>query len=311
MLHKDIVEATIKKISDLNKNPEKERDIVFNIISTLNSFIYKDKELSDEEIQKLIDELTFYTTLMSIPLPSGTSISRAVKYTYEGEPCHNEISRLSYIPESKIELAELGRMNKIREPIFYGCLDTNPNSIGTALSEVNAQKNEKVNVLFSKTISVLQLIPIGVFDYFRRGIDHPFKIHNNYKEMYNLYKENTHPDAMIALHLCDAFLYQVLKEDIKELKEEAKEKTKKKLYRVTSQIAKECLKYPADGLIYSSVQFEDHPNVVINPQSIDTKVVHKEVISLEVIEDYGYGIYQIKKTHHAYIKDNIINWEKI
>lgn len=119
--------------------------------------------------------------------------------------------------------------------------------------------------------------------------------------MYDLYKQHTHPSAMIALHLCDAFLYKVLKE-----------KGTKKLYRVTSQIAKEYLRAPiVDGLIYTSVQFDDYPNVVIKPNSIDTKVVHKKVVSLEILENYGYGIYQINNTHHAYINDNKIDWKEI
>jgi hypothetical protein len=301
MLNENMIQEILDRIKDLNKNAKKDRDRVFYIISELNSFIYSDKELTDENIQKLIDELTFFTTPMLIPLPLGTDISRAVRYKDKSTPCYNEISRLSYIPESIIEKVELGRMNNIRESMFYGCLYTNPNSIGTALSEVNAQKNEKFNVLFSQTKSILQLLPIGVFDYFRRGIDHPFKLHNNFKVMYDLYKQHTHPDAMLALHLCDAFLYKVLKE-----------KGTEKLYRVTSQIAKEYLKAPIlDGIVYASVQFDDYPNVVIKPTSIDIKVIHKEVVSLEIIENYGYGIYQTKNTHHAHIKDNIIDWKEI
>ncbi|MDO8453862.1 MAG: hypothetical protein Q7S59_04765 [Sulfurimonas sp.] len=304
MLHENIIQGIINKIEDLNKNPAKERDNVFHIISELNDFIYSDKELTEEEIQKLIGELTFFTTLIPIPVPLGMDISRAVRYEDDGVvvPCYNEISRLSYIPESMIEeKAKLGRMNQLKEPMFYGCLYTNPNSIGTALSEVNAQKNENFNVLFSKTKSTLQLIPIGVFDNYRRGIEHLWKLHGSFKDIYDLYKLHTHPSAMIALHLCDAFLYKVLKE-----------KSTEKLYRVTSQIAKECLSAPIiDGLIYASVQFDNHPNIVIKPKSIDAKVAHKEVISLEVIENYGYGIYQTKNTHHAYINDNKIDWKEI
>jgi hypothetical protein len=85
---------------------------------------------------------------------------------------------VSYVPQESAYLVKIGRMNGNASPMYYGSLiteNTASKSIITVLSEIKAEKNKIYNILFSQVIGEIVVIPIGVFDYFRRGIDHPFK----------------------------------------------------------------------------------------------------------------------------------------
>ncbi len=303
MLGHEIEFAIIQKAKDLNINPKKHLDEVVKITNTLRSFINQDISLDNNEIEKLIERLTVFTTLVSVPIENGIHISRAVKFDDDSiNPCYPNVSRLSYIPKDISITPPLGRMNKEDNAMFYGSLYSHSNSMGTILSEVRAVKNEKFNILFSETTNDLELVPIGVFDYFRRGVPHPFRLHNDFKEMYDLYQNNTHPTAMLALQLCDAFLSDILTMDESD-----------NLYSVTSTLASECLKVDViDGLMYPSVKFEDFPNVVIKPNSIDKKTIHKEVHSLIVNDSFGYGMYETETLFKGNVNthDGIINWSK-
>lgn len=291
-----------KKIAEINKDPMGCKNEAFFIISKLNAFLDNKLELKDEEISFLIDKLTVFTVYSEIPISVGSNISRAVNYELLlGEPYFKNLSRISYIPKEKAHIAKIGRMNISKTPMYYGSLYSNNNSLGTVLSEIKAKKGKKYNFLISEVKEDLHVVPIGVFDYFRRGIEHPFKLNNEFNEMYTYVKSNTKVDGMIAMQLCDAFLTDVLKREGND-----------RLYRVTSKISEDCLSFTkADGIIYPSVEFVDYPNIVLKPDVVDSKISHKIAYAVYVEESFGYGIYLCKWSHSGGIYKDEIIWEPI
>lgn len=290
-----------EKINDLNKKPLEYRNEVMSIVSQLLDYISGTNQITIDQLSKLIQRLTAFTTGIAIPIDIGVSISRAVKYNEKNGDYYDDASRLSYIPKELSHLVSLQRMNEANNPMFYGCLDDHANSIGTALSEIDARTDDKINMLFSKITQELMVIPIGVFDYFRRGAQHPFPLHDDFEKMYLFYKKYTNPHAMIALHLCDAFLTDVLTREGNE-----------RLYTVTSLIAKDFLiDKRLDGLIYPSVKFSGHPNIVIKPSSVDLKLEYTNTSVLYVKQKYEYGIYETIETHRGVITHGKIKMEEL
>lgn len=213
---------------------------------------------------------------------------------------------MSYVPQESAYLVKIGRMNGNASPMYYGSLiteNTASKSIITVLSEIKAEKNKIYNILFSQVIGEIVVIPIGVFDYFRRGIDHPFKknMHPNFEAVYKYYEENLKGDSILPLYLCDAFLNDVLRK-----------KGSERLYKITSAIANECLSISkADGIVYPSVEFIDHPNIVLKPEIVDKKIQHKKAYSIYLEESYGYGMYKLTFTHCGETSFDKIQWRKV
>ena len=150
---KDLID---QKANELNPDALFFCNYVSIIIKQLNGFIAGEICLSEERIESLLDHLVGnYTITLDIPLDSGTKVLRAVKFdSLDKKPCFSEVSRLSYIPEKSKIVPQIGRLNKYGEPMFYGCIYFNDNfgGINVAFSEVNALKNERINILKSETI---------------------------------------------------------------------------------------------------------------------------------------------------------------
>lgn len=322
MLSKEIQQGIIQKANDINtNNPCKLRDEVKDIIDKLYRYINNETSYSTDEIQQLCKRLLCFTTIAPIPLKNIT-ISRArrdksfqkltVMQNYHAQsnsffPSHNNAQDLSYINISSGKSVPLGRMNSFGQSIFYASLDWNRNSIGTVLSEANATDGAIFNILYSYVQNEINVSPIGVFDYFRRGVPCPFTLHNDFQEMYDLYRKYTNEHGMIALQLCDAFLIDILKKQYSD-----KEKTEK-LYTVTSEIANDILSVESvDGLLYPSVKFEGFPNIAIKPTSVDNHIKYKTVQSVEILKDFGYGIYQTRLLYHGQVNEKNLNieWKK-
>lgn len=310
MLDKTMKFNIIKKAGEINQNANEFKDEANSIIKKLKSHIDGKNTLGMDEITKLCDSLSFFTTFIEINISSDLFISRAV-YCDLKIPCHNKVSRLSYIPKDSSKNASLGRMNKENQSMFYASLNSNPNSIGTVLSEVDAEVGKHYNILISKIKHPLNLIPIGIFDYFRRGVPDPFQILNqNFKEIYDLYVQLVVPDGMIALQLCDAFLTDVLKKSYHGDNDE----TTKRLYEVTSEIANDCLlTTKADGILYPSVKFEGFPNIILKPSVVDKKIQYDKASSIEILEDFNYGIFKHRTKYLGFINPNldIIEWQDV
>lgn len=308
-MNDQIAYSIIEKATELNESPLIHLERVTSIIESLNKHLSGTVELNNEEIQKLISELTIYTSLIpvSFPLNSGIVMSRAVKYLEKDGDSYQKASRLSYISPISGVIPKKGRINVEGEAIFYACLNADANSIGAILSESRAAEGDIFNLLQCRTKLenpknqfdfALHIAPIGISDYFRRGVPTPFNLHETYREIYELYRKNTHPTAMLAMQLCDAFLTDVLSR-----------KESPRLYDVTSEIGRECLK-PAeiDGILYPSTTFLGFPNLAIKPTSVDRKLRYETTISTKVEKYFGYGMYQTKILRQGIVSGDDIDW---
>jgi hypothetical protein len=284
-----------------NDKPQEHLDEVKSITLELSKHIQKVHTLRKEEIQKHIKILTCFTIGTPVPFPKNSILIRAVEYEGGEGYTYNDVQRISYIAAPKIDFPRQGRINKNGSPLFYGCLSNNANSRGTVLSECNATAGSTFNFLEGRVASdeSLQLIPIGVNDYFRRGMPTPYGLHQCFKDFYDCINENAHPTARMAILLCDAFLNDVLTR-----------KEHDNLYDITSLIGEEFLK-PAiiDGVLYSSTKFEGYPTVAIKPISIDKKVTFEKAYAIAVQEDIGYGMYLTRKLKDGVVDGTKIKWE--
>ncbi|HDY7511981.1 TPA: hypothetical protein RQJ57_004248 [Vibrio vulnificus] len=298
-------------VSERNLEPSKHLGIVSEIVRALTNHIEDIELLTESEISGLVQKLISYTILSPVPIPlsSEMPIIRAVRYDLDQGIGYTDTSRLSYIPLESDVVPKLGRLNSAGESMFYGSLGVGNNSVGTILSECRAESGDVYNVLYCKTDKNCQLklkqfppslyvVPIGVFDHFRRGVPEPFGLNDDFKEMYNFMHNCAEPDLSMALHLCDAFLTDVLSR-----------REFGKLYEVTSKIAKECMKAPEiDGVLYPSIQLSGHPNLALKPSSVKQKITYVKATSIAVEESYHYCLHKIKSLGDGDINEAEIVW---
>ena len=309
-MNDNFIKAVIIKAQDLNKTPSVHLSKVHEITEQLRHYIGGKKELSSDEIKQLVETLTDYTSLIpiSFPLHQGIIFSRAVKYKEaDGINYYRDPSRLSYIPENAGIIPQKNRINKEGQSLFYACLNADANSIGAVLSEVGACKGDVFNLIQCRTKlenptnphdGVLHIAPIGISDYYRRRVLPPFELHETFKNIYDLYRKNTHPTSMLAMQLCDAFLTAVLKAE-----------GSPRLHDVTSAIGEECLKpTELDGILYPSTKFDGFPNVALKPQSVDGKIRFESTLSVKVEECYGYGMFKTTILNQGLVDGGTIIW---
>lgn len=324
MLAEEIKRGVLLKAEDLNTDPESFLDEVCSKIDELEKYMSCTHDLAHSEIESIIQRLTCFTLLIPIPLPAGIPLIRARKFNPGNDsPEHfNYVSALSYIPKDSFYKPPVMRMSSQGNSVFYATINDNPNSYGTMLSEMRAEKGDQYKILKSETRTLgpserFYVVHIGVLDYCRRGIPHPFHLGKSFDGVYDLLLKMVHPPAMAALCQCDAFLTDLLKRQTPEKTEVmtedmAAEITEKKnrLYNVTSAISEECLKpTEVDGIMYPSTRFEGFPNIALKPNSVDTKVVYKKALSLEIKEKYRYGMYETKVLSVGKINDQLIEWD--
>ena len=306
----DFFMPVLQKAAELNRAPAQNLRDVHEITTQLTSHINGQRSLSTKGICSLVDRLTGFTMLVPVPIPLhlGTVLSRAVKYVEDdGGFAYDSVSRLSYIPAGATVVPQQGRLNKSGESMFYCCLNADANSAGTILSEVRAEKGQIFNMLQCRTKfetlehgSTLNVVPLGISDYFRRGVPTPFLLHEVFREIYELLRSNLHPVAMLAMQLCDAFLTHSLSSA-----------GSPGLFDVTSAISAECLQpNELDGILYPSTTFEGFANLVLKPNSVDRKIRYESAISVRVEEKFGYGIYQIEHLDHGVVHADKVHWTR-
>lgn len=307
MLDDKLVNFIDTKAEEMNSDALYCCNFVSTTIKQLNDYIDGNINLSEKRIEDLLDHLVgYYTITLDIPLDPGLKILRAVKFDNMKEiPCFSKVSRLSYIPKSSEITPTVGRLNKHGESIFYGCVYFNDNFGGynIAFSEVNALENEKINILKSETNAEIKVNYIGIYDYIEREIKPYFLSDETYlyfKEAYEYEKEKFEEHLFIAFKLCDAFFSDILRRQKSD-----------RLYIVTSTLASLFLEGDRiDGLIYTSIKAEGSPVIAIKPTSVDSKVSHKEALSFDIQECYGYAMYRAKPLYLGKINEESINWSK-
>ncbi len=305
MLDKSIIKYIDKVAKEHNNNALKHCNIVSKYVEQLNNYISGDIELSEKRIEILLDELIgYYSITLDTTLAIGTDIVRAVKFEEidTAKPYYKKVERLSYIPRRLSHKSKLGRLNRSKEVIFYGCISNkNDDGISVALSEVRALENEKINILKSKLTKELKITYIGVFDYYKRDVEPPFNVHPHFKLAYNYQKEKFDEYLMVANQICDAFFSDILRR-----------KHHDRLYKVTSILSSLFLEgNRTDAIFYSSVQAEGSPVLAIKPSAVDEKLEHIEALSMSINKDYGYAIYNASITHIGRVVGEKIKWKKM
>lgn len=290
------------KNKDISKNPYQALNDASQDIKILKCFIHGSLDLSEENIERILTNLVQYGIYLDIPLTKNTTILRAVRYEEKDKsnPCYEEVSRLSYIPNNIGIIPPIGRMNNKGSSIFYGCLSNNIKSVNVAFSEVNALKDEYINVLKSTTKEDIKVRYIGIMDYYRRGTEPPFDVHPLFKKIWKYYKD-THDEASLsAVGLVDAFFSDILRAE-----------NYGRLYIVTSILASIIMEdETTDGLIYPSIKSEGSPNLALKPSSINTKVSYTKAYSFKINENYGYALYYATTLYIGNIEDKKIIWSK-
>lgn len=213
-MNENIAKGILWKAQDLSKSPHKNWCSVVKIINKIKSYLDGRIKLNPKQIAYQIDKLTYYTIgiPVSIPLTSNTTFSRARKCDVKnGNKFYTEVSELSYINKESGKPIHQERLSPGGKALFYASFETHYETINAVLSEVRATTGEVFNILVSGTKaadsedsldSFLHIIPIGVLDYYRKGVKTPYNLHDSYRKIYKLLSENTSPKAIRSIHLC-------------------------------------------------------------------------------------------------------------
>ena len=285
--------------SKICKNPLEECRYISSSIKDLNCFINGTVELSELHIENILTNFVQYGIYLDIPLEKDTTILRAVRYTDKdiSKPYYVEVSRLSYIPKNSTAIPKVGRMNKDKIAMFYGCISNEINDVNVAFSEIDSLPYEYINVLHSTVHTEIKVRYIGILDYYKRGIEPPFKVNPLFENMWEYYKETYNEMSLTAVGLVDTFFSDILKR-----------KNYGRLYTVTSILASIIIEdKTTDGLIYPSIKAEGSPNVVLKPLAVKTKITYKECLCFHINENFGYAVYNATIKFNGKIKDNKIS----
>jgi hypothetical protein len=308
MLKKDDKDFIDMKAKDLNNKDYSVAENISEIISALNAFINTDIDIKDTEIEEYLDTLIgYFTTTLHIPLIAGLKILRARKFNTQYH-LEKEVKKLSYISKEKSsDLCEMGRMNRDRESVYYGCIyfrDDNTAGVNVGFSEIDAKPNQIVNVLRSEVNKDLNVLFIGIYDYiFRERC--PYFISedtfNYFKVVYEYQKKAFSDDVFLAHQLCDTFFSDILRKN-----------EHGNLYKITSKLSNLFWEgKDIDGIIYTSVKAEGSPVIAIKTDSVDNKLSHIKADCYEIQKDFGYAFYRAKHTHSGKVNGDSIDWERL
>lgn len=311
-MNENIQQQILAKASELNRNSSEHRAIVQEIVGELRAHVDGIRKLEETRIVSHVARLTAYTlgVPVSIPLSSNTLFTRGVKYSEDdGGVFYRKTSRLSYIPSEIAHKTRQNRLNKAGESIFYASLDTQNASVSTVLAEIDANKDDVINLLYSVTRGdkpgALHIMPIGIMDYFRRGIPVPFNLHPTFKEIYELLRKFANPIAMEAVHLCDEFMNSILTAKVSDKKNEESFG----LYDVTCALAKDFLSAPQlDGILYQSTKSSSFPNAALKPASVDEKLRYAGAAAYKIVDKLGEAQFTLRCLGNGIVEDDQIIW---
>ncbi len=276
-------------------------------IQQLNSYIDNDIGLSSNAIyNKLKWMFSDFSFNFIYKLNEKTVLRRARKFEEKNSSsyCFKNTQELSYIQDSA--KATMGRLNKVQQSMYYGVIsDLHFNQFDTALSEINADEFDYINILDSETIKPLTTLYIGAFDLFIKNKEVPTWIHSYSHDIYKVFQDKCHEHHNNALLnsyiLCSAFFADILSR-----------KKHGNLYEVTSILSSIIFEAKeVDSIIYESVQVKSAPSIAIRPEAVDKKIKHTDAISFHVTSNLGYGIYYGKEINKGVVTHcGCINWEQ-
>ena len=284
---------------------------VSSLIKQLNGFIDNKLELSSKEIENKIKRLISHFTINLVyKLDSKIALRRARKFTTEKTSipfCFDNLEDMLYVPESKKSIIPLGRFNKKEESIYYASIffkeDENEECFfETAISEINGIELDYINILDSIPTKHLEVVYIGVFDQLARDKQLPKWIDKYYYETYLQFKEK-------CLEKDNRYLFESYLLSNAFFADITQRNGCDRLYEVTSIISSILLAYDnVDAIVYESVKVKNSPAIAIKPKIVDSCLVHKEVCSIRINENLGYGIYYIKSINKGIIDNHNLIW---
>lgn len=309
---KDIDDCIEKRTSiDIEKSLEELIEVSL-IIKQLNDFIDRKLELSSKEIKNKIQRLISHFTINLIyALDSEIALRRTRKFTTEKTSipfCFDNLEDMLYVPESKKSIIKVGRFNKKEESIYYASIffkKDEESFFETAISEINGIELDYINILDSKPTKCLNVVYIGVFDQLARNKELPKWIDTYYNETYLQFKEKClEKDNRYLFEsylLSNAFFADIIQRNGCD-----------RLYEVTSTISSILFDdEKVDAIVYESVKVKNSPAIAIKPKVVDNSVEHKEVCSIRINENLGYGIYYAQIINKGSIDNNNLVWDNL
>ena len=225
MLSEDIKRLIDQKAADLNPQ-EDVAAYIANKIIILNDYIEQKIDLSEQQIDSILSEIVgFFTTSLHIPLNEDTKILRARSYKVNRQETY--VSELSYITQRFSDKVILGRLNREKQPVYYGCIyfgDTG--GVNVAFAESNAVVGDTVNILRLTAKVEINVYYVGIYDHVHRQSKPRFiskEIFDYFIEVFEYQERHYSNSAFLAHLLCDAFLSDILRR-----------KESGNLYKVTS-----------------------------------------------------------------------------
>ncbi len=280
---------------------------VSTYIKQLNSHINGNIELSSNKIYNMLTWLQANFTLNLIyKLDEGKVVlRRARKYEEKNSKsfCYKHVQDLVCIPENQKDIAPLGRMNKAKEPMYYGVIShSHFNRFDTVLSEVDALEYDVVNILDSMLDETISTCHMGAFDLYIRYKKLPDHIHDFNGEAYQYLIDSCDENKFLldSYILCNAFFADILSR-----------KKQGNLHQVTSTLSSIIFENKnIDSIIYESVQVKNAPVIVIKPEIVYEKMKHEAVVSFQVKSNLGYGLYYGDELYKGKITNNsYIEWD--
>lgn len=304
LLQEDIKNLIDKKASDLNPQGDLAA-YVASKISILNDYIDQKRELTEQQIDDILSEIVgYFTTTLDFHINKGLRLLRARAYKVVHH--ETEVSELSCISQKNRDKATIGRLNREKQPVYYGCIYfSDTDGVNVAFSESNSEVGVTVNILRSETKSDIKVRYIGIYDYVHRQLKPRFmteEIFDYFKEVYEYQEKKYSESVFLAYVLTDTFLADILRR-----------KNSGNLYKVTSRLFEIFSDNKSiDGIIYTSVKSEGDPVIALKSCAVDLKIKHKSCDCYRIINDFGYAKYRAIHTHRGSIStENKIIWSKI
>jgi hypothetical protein len=300
VLKHNVTKFIDEKAADLNN----QGDLAYYVakkIKCINDYIDQKKYLSDQQLEDVLSEIVgFFTTSLHVSIEKETKFLRA--RAYKSNHLENDVTKLSYIPQHLNHIAKIGRLNREKKPVYYGCIYFGGiGGVNVAFSESNAEENDTINVLRSKAIHDMNVYFVGILDFVHRHAKPKFindSMFEYFTEVCN-YQEKQFAESVHLAHiLCDAFLSDILRRQ-----------QRGNLYNVTSRLFEIFTeKKNIDGIVYTSVKSEGDPVIALKTNSVDTKISHVSCDCYKIVNDYGYAKYHVIHTHCGSINNNLIKW---
>jgi len=203
-------------------------------------------------------------------------------------------------PRQAEQIQNYGRCNQPKQPLLYCSFYED-----TALSEVNAEIEQRyvisTFILPKETI----LLHIGELDYYRRTGD--LQLGNSKPENKEFYEDQLNGQNSTLFSLIDGFIADEFRQPAKTNQD----------YKITSAFTDILFndypaKYPIEAIVYPSVAFQHGVNFAVTLDAYNTKLEldssNTKIIRIKGV--YGYGIFEsVVEAKLKSSNNGVLEWE--